>query len=288
MHEQGSLTGRRRAFERSRCHADDHTASRETRQDVTRGECTRNRVELMAALDQPRSAGRIDIGAKSNDKYVGLEGAAVSRHLLGHRIHRPDRRLLEANTGPDHVAVPMDDVVRAHPAEHHVELRETEDEPVSLVDQHHVNVLAEPFRQQGREFQPAETGSEDHNPHARTLPSALPASAGCDTRTGAAGSSSGWTRRIRPSATKHGPLVTVELSQVLRRLRRSVPVDFSAGSPSYLSRSSNPRHLQMLKAELDVRSDRVSDDPNPGDLPVPKPSAPHAEDHVIRTVGSGR
>ena len=217
MHQQGRLTGRGRALERSRCHADDQPASRETRQDVTRGECTSDRVELVAALDQPRSARGIEIGAKSNDKYVGLEGAAVGRHLPGHRIQRADRGLHEANTWPDHVEVPMDDVVRGSPRPNIVELRETEDEPVSLVDQHHVNVLAEPFRQQSRELQPAETGSEDHNPHARTLPSALPGE-----------------RRLRYQArsrriviwldaqgeslpNKHGPLVTVELSQVLRR-----------------------------------------------------------------------
>jgi len=59
----------------------------------------------------------------------------------------------------------VDHVIRGDPAEHHVQLRKAEDEPVGLVDQHHARVLTELLRQQGRQFQAGEAGPKDHNPH---------------------------------------------------------------------------------------------------------------------------
>ena len=53
--------------------------------------------------------------------------------------------------------------------EHDVELREPEDEPVALVDQHDVGGVAELVRQPRRQLQPAKACPEHHDAHRRTL-----------------------------------------------------------------------------------------------------------------------
>ena len=54
-------------------------------------------------------------------------------------------------------------VIEATPPEHHVQLRETEDERVALVDESDLDVVAEILGEPGRELQAAEPGSEDQN-----------------------------------------------------------------------------------------------------------------------------
>src|SRR4051794_6649560 len=63
----------------------------------------------------------------------------------------------------------MHDVIGTGSAEHHVQLGETEDEAVGLVDEHYVCFGAELLGQQGCQFQPAKARSEDHHSHPQTL-----------------------------------------------------------------------------------------------------------------------
>src|SRR4051794_25827023 len=58
------------------------------------------------------------------------------------------------------------------PAEHHIELREAEDEPVRLVDKNDVDVVAEFIRQSCRELEPTEPGTQHEDPHAAETNSA--------------------------------------------------------------------------------------------------------------------
>ena len=126
-------------------------------------------VELIAALGKPRSGGWIKICSEGNHQDVGLERLGVGDHSPGHRVQGLDCRADEADTGPDHVGIPVEHVIGGGAAKHHVELREAEHEPVRLVDQHHLSAVAEAFRQQAREFQAAEASPENHYPHLRSL-----------------------------------------------------------------------------------------------------------------------
>ena len=47
--------------------------------------------------------------------------------------------------------------------EHHVELREAEIEGVVLVNQRHIDAVAERLREHGAEFEPAEAGAENED-----------------------------------------------------------------------------------------------------------------------------
>ncbi len=71
--------------------------------------------------------------------------------------------LEEAHSGLDDLAVRQADRVECRPAEHHVELRVAEDERVVLVDQRHLDLVAERLGQHGGELETAETRSEDDN-----------------------------------------------------------------------------------------------------------------------------
>lgn len=48
--------------------------------------------------------------------------------------------------------------------EHHVELREAEIEGVALVNQRHVDAVAERLREHGAEFESAEAGARNEDP----------------------------------------------------------------------------------------------------------------------------
>ena len=73
-------------------------------------------------------------------------------------LDKPDTRL-------DQVAVRMSHRLRRSPAEHHVELREAEDESVGPVDQHDIDVVAEFVRESGGQLQAAEACPKHENPH---------------------------------------------------------------------------------------------------------------------------
>ena len=59
----------------------------------------------------------------------------------------------------------MQDLRRTLPAEHDVELRESEDEPLASVDEDDVGVRPELLGERRRDLQPAETCAQDDNSH---------------------------------------------------------------------------------------------------------------------------
>ena len=103
-------------------------------------------VELVAALGEPGRRVQVVVGAERDDQDVGLVRAGVRRHAPRFRVDRRDRLLQETHPG-----LTMSRRAAARPrasaAEHHVELREAEDERVALVDQGELDVVAERFRQ---------------------------------------------------------------------------------------------------------------------------------------------
>ena len=80
-------------------------------------------------------------------------------------IDRGDRLLQEPHAGLRDVAVGQPHRVGRRAPEHHVELREPEDERVALVDQRHLDLVAERLREHGAQLQPAEPRPE--NEYAR-------------------------------------------------------------------------------------------------------------------------
>ena len=63
----------------------------------------------------------------------------------------------------DDVAVGMTDVGRDLPSEHHVELREAEDERVALVDERDVESVAEGLGKNRRQLEPTKSRAENHD-----------------------------------------------------------------------------------------------------------------------------
>jgi hypothetical protein len=55
--------------------------------------------------------------------------------------------------------------VGAPAPEHHVELREPEDEALALVDQRHLDVVAQFLGQRRRQLEPAEPGTQHQYAH---------------------------------------------------------------------------------------------------------------------------
>ena len=123
-----------------------------------------DRVELVARLGEPRRGVEVVVGAERDDEDVGLVDAGVGRHASRLGIDRGDRLPQEAHAGLGDVAVREADRVGRRPPEHHVELRVPEDERVVLVDQRHVDVVAERLRQHGRELETAKARPEDEDP----------------------------------------------------------------------------------------------------------------------------
>ena len=103
MHQQGGLTRCRWTLERRRGHPDDHVPTGEAVQDITGGDGTGDGVELVAALEEARRRGRIEIGAECNDQDIGVEWALVGDHPFRHWINAADGRLNELDTWPGHV-----------------------------------------------------------------------------------------------------------------------------------------------------------------------------------------
>ena len=92
MHQQGGLARCRRALERGRRHADDDPATRKLLQHIPGGERTLDRVELVAAFDEPGGCRRVEVGAERDHQDVGVERADIGRHAPGDRIQRADHR----------------------------------------------------------------------------------------------------------------------------------------------------------------------------------------------------
>ena len=167
VHEQRGLARSGRALERRRGHRDDHPSTLESLEDVAAGERSPLCVELVASFDEPGRRGRVEIGAECDDEDVGVERARLGLDSLGGRIDRGDVRLHEPHAGLHDVGVVMVHRGCCRAAEHHLELREPEDERLGPVDEHDVDVVAELVGQPRRQLEPAEPGAQDDDPHQR-------------------------------------------------------------------------------------------------------------------------
>ena len=81
-----------------------------------------------------------------------------------------DRRLHETDPGLHHVPIGMEDSRLRCPTEHHVELREAEDEALRLVDEQDLRTVPELFGQPRGQFEPTETRSKHQHSHQIPLP----------------------------------------------------------------------------------------------------------------------
>ena len=124
-------------------------AATELGEHVPQGERPRHRVELVAALDQTRRRSGVEIGPEGDHQDVELQLTVVGAHPPRHGVDRPYRRLHEPHPRLDQVGVAVERLVGRHPAEHHVQLGEAEDEPLGAIDQHEVEVVAELLRERG-------------------------------------------------------------------------------------------------------------------------------------------
>jgi hypothetical protein len=143
MQEERSLARRRRTLEGRAAHADDGRAALEPGQDLAQLLGAGNRVELVAALDQARRGRWIDVGAEGHDQGIGFEGALVGLDAFGDGVDRAHRRLHEPDARLDDLAIGVARAGRHLVPEHHVELREAEDERIGPVDQHEVDRIAQ-------------------------------------------------------------------------------------------------------------------------------------------------
>jgi hypothetical protein len=169
VHQQGRLAGSGRAFERRRGDPDDDPAALEVGQDPAQGEGARLGVELVAPLDQPRRGLGVDVGAQRDHQDVAGERTGVRLHLPGRRVDGGHLRLHELHAGLGELPVGMVHGGVRRATEHDVELREPEHEPVTLVDQHDVDPVAELLGQPGGELEAPEPGAEDDHPHGRIV-----------------------------------------------------------------------------------------------------------------------
>ncbi len=128
-------------------------------------ERSRHRIELVAALDESRRGRGIEIRPERHHHDVALEWSRVRLHPFGRRIDGADGRLHETQTRLVDRAVGVEDVGGRLLPEHDVQLRESENESVALVDEDDVDVVAELFGESGGELQATEARSEYQDPH---------------------------------------------------------------------------------------------------------------------------
>jgi hypothetical protein len=174
VHEQRRLARGGRALERRRGHTDDHPAARERLEHLAQGEGAGDRVELVAPLDQAGRGLGVQVRPQGDDHHVALERTGVGLHPLGRGVDGADRRLHERDAGLHQVGVAVQHTLGDRAAEHHVELREPEDEPLALVDQRDVDAVAELFGQRRRQFEPTEAGTEHQDAHRSSSDAAGP------------------------------------------------------------------------------------------------------------------
>ena len=146
-------------------------ALRERRQDLGQPLRTGLGVELVAALGEAGRGIHVVVGPQRDDEHVGLVHARVRGHPLRLGVDRGDRLLEHAHAGLGDVAVLEADRFRRLAPEHHVELREAEDERVGLVDQRHLDLVGDRLGEHGAQLQAAEPRSKDD--HALAHPATL-------------------------------------------------------------------------------------------------------------------
>jgi hypothetical protein len=161
------------ALERLARHPDDDRTALESREHIAQGEGAGDAVELGAFLHEPWGGRLVVISAEGHDEDVGLERSRVGHDALSRRVDLAHDGLENANARFHDGAVGVLDRCRRLTPEHHVELREAEDEAVGLVDQEDVDRISERVREKRRQLQPAEARTKDHNTmlHVPSFPS---------------------------------------------------------------------------------------------------------------------
>ena len=163
MQQQGGFAGGRWALEALAHHADHRGTTLEPWEHVAQRRRAGDRVELVAACDQAGRGGRVQVRAEGHHQDVCLESAGRGLHPAGLRIERADLGLDEAHARLRNLSVGVTHRVRRLPAEHHIQFGEAEDEGVVLVDEHEVERVAEPLREDGCQFQAAKAGPQHHD-----------------------------------------------------------------------------------------------------------------------------
>ncbi len=164
MEHEGRLVGRRRAFEETPQDGDDDVSPVEAGQRVLQLRGPFGRIELVAAFLESWGGLDVQVRPEGDHQDVGLVDALVGDDALALGVDGEHRLLTELDVGLGDVAVAQPDFVQAPPAEHHVELREAEDEGVALVDQGDPDLVPEPLGEPGRQLEAAEPGPEDQYP----------------------------------------------------------------------------------------------------------------------------
>ena len=157
------LIGRGRTLEEATEHADDDVAAVERLEHPTHVRGAGFRVELVAAFGEPRRGRGVDVGAEGDDEDVGVVRSAAGDHPAGLGIDREHPFLPEVHAGLGDVPVVEAHALGRRPAEHHVELGETEGEPLALIDERDVDLVGH-FRGQPRgQLEAAEPCAEDQD-----------------------------------------------------------------------------------------------------------------------------
>ena len=148
VHQQRRLARRRRALERRRRDADDDPPAAEVGEHVASGERARHRVELVAA---PRPARASPTGRGRRRAPPPARRRRTRRRRSRPacvRVDRADGGLHEPHAGLDDVRVAMDARRRAAAAPNITSSFENpKTKPSALVDQRHLDVVAELLRQ---------------------------------------------------------------------------------------------------------------------------------------------
>lgn len=157
VEEQRRLALGRWALERSGGDPDDHVAATELGQDMAKGKGTGHGVELVATLHQSRGSRRVEVGAEGHDQDVVFERAGVGLDSSALWVDRPDRALHEPHPWLHQIGVGMENGGTRGPPEHHIELGETEDEPIGFVYEHDLDGVAPPLGQPRGQLQDVES-----------------------------------------------------------------------------------------------------------------------------------
>ena len=123
----------------------------------------------MPAFDQPRRRPGVEVGAERDHEDVRVEVAGVGAHPARVRVDRFNDGVDEAHARLVQVPVRMPDRRFVGAAEHHVQLREPEDEALGPVDEGEIEGVAELVGQPGRQLQTPETGAQHDDVHGGRL-----------------------------------------------------------------------------------------------------------------------
>lgn len=135
VQQQRTLERRRRTLVRLAEHGDQHLSAGERRKRVPQSLGPRNGVVLVSVLDEARRGGHVVVGTETYDQEVGVVGTTVGHHMPRRWVDRGDALLAELDAGFGYVPIVQSHFIGKPRTEQDVELRESEDERVALVDQ---------------------------------------------------------------------------------------------------------------------------------------------------------